>query len=570
VFLVHGDVTCLVANPDAADEPDAPYIQLRDFFEKMFDERELVIFYDIASGMKFPDPDMERRFREMVGDGADGPAGDPIAAAKAGLKAKRPLPREPEACFPLIEKVLREREGAAVIVQSAHFIANEGGPGGLVTPAERINIERIRNWSHSRTVRDNRNIVLLLTTQAAKVSSEIRNGDTEVRSVFIPKPDAVERRSFLKVLTTTGMTGDVFSLSRDYDAGTFANLTQGLSLRQIYEMFLQSRVAGSDMSIEYIRVKKREILNAEYGEVMEVVDAERGLEDIGGMEHIKRYFTLILDGIRRGEARLVPMGVTLMGPPGTGKTAVVEALAKEAGFNFVKTKNIRSMWVGESEARMELLKNGLRSLAPVVVMNDEADLAEAGRDSAKGDSGVSERLMKGWMELLSDPRIRGKIIVINCTNRPDRIDAALKRSGRSDERLLLPMPGMDERLAIFPVMFRRHGIPTDIGDFTDFARLSDGHSGADIEKIVLNSFRFASRQGLKKVDETSLTAAIKDFIPNASQAEIDLMTLMGLRESSSRELIPPNAAEIVAGIEERGLVPNGAEIIAELRARKII
>src|SRR5256885_2208176 len=80
------------------------------------------------------------------------------------------------------------------------------------------------------------------------------------------------------------------------------------------------------------------------------------------------------------------------------KTAIVEALAKEAGFNFVRTKNVRSMWVGESEARMEQLCYGLRSLAPVVVMNDEADLAEGGRDTARGDSGVSERLMKMWME----------------------------------------------------------------------------------------------------------------------------------------------------------------------------
>src|SRR3990172_2321782 len=125
-----------------------------------------------------------------------------------------------------------------------------------------------------------------------------------------------------------------------------------------------------------------------------------------------------------------------MCPLGTRKTTIVEALAKAAGFNFVKIKNLRSMWVGESESRAQRMMRGLRELAPVVVMNDEADLAEAGRDAPKGDSGVSERIMKMWMEFLSDPKIRGKVIVISCTNRPDRIDAGLLRSGRNDERIL--------------------------------------------------------------------------------------------------------------------------------------
>src|SRR5204863_4465460 len=135
-----------------------------------------------------------------------------------------------------------------------------------------------------------------------------------------------------------------------------------------------AKEAGEPLQPELVKKKKREILNTEYGDVMDLVEPLRGLDDIGGHEHIKKYFVEVLDAIKKGETRLVPMGVTLMGPPGTGKTAMVEALAKEAGFNFVKIKNVRSMWVGESEARMEKLVYGLRSLAPVVVMNDEADL----------------------------------------------------------------------------------------------------------------------------------------------------------------------------------------------------
>jgi len=198
---------------------------------------------------------------------------------------------------------------------------------------------------------------------------------------------------------------------------------------------------------------------------------------------------------------------------------------------------------------MEKLCYGLQSLAPVVVMYDEADLAEGGRDSARGDSGVSERLMKMWMELLSNPRIRGKIIVINCTNRPDRIDPALKRSGRSDERILMPMPSEAERALILAVQFRRHGLPTRLTDFMPFARATSNFSGADLERLALSAYRVACELG---------------------DTEIDAMTIAGLGECSSRRLLPPNVQEIVDAIQSRGLVPNFDEILERLTARNVI
>lgn len=612
VFIIHGDTNCFVPNPDVEEE-SSPYITLRQFFEKTCDELEMVIFYNIASGIKFFKPEMEKEFKKIAGiETEDSDSRDPITAAKAGLASKRGLPRDPETCLPLIEKILKNMEGVAVIVNSIHFLAPSLTTGGALPQGERINIERLKNWGQDDEIKAKRNIVLLLTDQAAKVSQELRQAENEIHTLFIPKPSKEERAKFISVITKEtaarrqlleenaklekkikkakkGTSEEkklkeeleekrerissfpkLFPVPKDFDTANFAHVTQGMSLRQIREIFLHCQKTGTPIDLFQIKLKKKEILNNEYGEVMEIVEPERGLEDIGGLEYIKEYLRNILDAIRRGEPRLVPMGVTLMGPPGTGKTAIVEALAKEARFNFVKTKSIRSMWVGESEARMEKLLYGLRSLAPVVVMNDEADLAEARRDAPKGDSGVSERLMKMWMELLSDPRIRGQIIVISCTNRPDRIDPALKRSGRSDERILVPMPSFQELVAIFKVMFRRHKIPVTIDDFTPYAAIVDGLSGADVEKITLDSYRFAVMQNKEAVDDESLREAIGDAIPSASQADIDLMTLCATLESSSRRLLPPNINEMLEKIRERRLVENIDEIFSQIKARNII
>ncbi|OGZ96694.1 MAG: hypothetical protein A3I44_00265 [Candidatus Sungbacteria bacterium RIFCSPLOWO2_02_FULL_51_17] len=608
MFLIHGNINDLVQNP----EDTRAYVPLRKFFESALNEREMVIFYNIASGIRFLNPDSEKEFRKIAGlVNEDDPPKDPIAAARASVPGKKNIPREPDLCFPLIEKVMKAKPGSALVVNSVHFIAPAASGGVVLLPNERANVERLKNIAQDEEIRENKGIVILLTEELAKVSGELRQAGNEMQTVFIPKPDKPERRTFIvsltkkseefreaesavkklalelekarprtaryqelekKVRTAEEKAAELapaFAVPETFNPYEFAHATQGMSLRQILEIFLHSKKTGKPIDLVYVKEKKREILNAEYEDVMELVDPQRGLEDIGGLEYAKTFCQNLLKAIERGEKRLVSMGVTFMGPPGTGKTALVEALAKEAGFNFVKTKSIRSMWVGESEARQQKLIYGLRSLAPVVVMNDEADLNDASRDAPKGDSGVSERMMKMWMELLSDPKIRGQIIVISCTNRPDRMDAALKRSGRSDERILIPMPSTKEIPAIFRVMFKRYNIATSITDFAPYAGMVEGFSGADDEKITLNAFRFAFEKGKKVVDDAILREAIEDFIPSASQAEIDRMTLYCLLECSSRRLLPPNTKEIVAGIKARNLVENLPFMLEQVKARNI-
>src|SRR3989338_9465716 len=454
-FLLHGEINDLIPNPESEDGSEEPYISLKKLLSKVFKNRKMVIFYNIASGLSFPQSEMKDEFKKSVGlESEDADPKDPIAAAKAGLAAKRNMPRDPDTCLMLIEKVLKKLPSTVVIINSIHFIAPKGGGGVELLPNERANVERIKNWSQEEGLRSNDSIIFLLTDQSAKVSSELKQGGSQIHIALITKPGKKERKEFIGSVVRKG--GDAvdtedkfaFAVPKNFDLDEFTNMTQGLSLRQILEIFLQYKKTDKPIDPNYIKEKKREILNAEYGDVMEIVNPERGLEDIGGLEYAKDFFQEIIKAIQKGESRLVSMGVTLSGPPGTGKTALVEALAYEAKFEFVKVKNVRSMWLGESEANMERLVSGLRSLAPVVVMNDEADLANAERDAPKGDAGASERIMKMWMELLSDPKIRGQVIVISCTNRPDRIDPALKRSGRSDERLLIPMPSEEERRAI--------------------------------------------------------------------------------------------------------------------------
>ena len=551
VFLIHGNISDLQANFDVESEPQKPYVTIKEFLEKILDQYSIVLVYNLASGISFPSPEFEKEFRKATGLEEEKPA-----IARVTSLGKKNLPQDPDACLKLIGRVLSSHQKVAVVIDSVHSLVPSDA--ATLPQNERAIVERFRSWSKSEDLKKNENIVLLFSGELTRVAPDLRQGDNRIRAVYIPRPSQDDRAKFLTSFNDTSL--DVKALS---------HATQGLGLWQIRELLLQCRETGKTLDLEYVKGRKREILNNEYGDVMELIEPVKGLDNIGGLEHIKDYFKSILLAVRNNEPRLISQGILLQGPPGVGKSAIVEALAKEAGFNFVKAKGIRSQYIGQSEERMSRFIQGLKSLAPVVVMNDEADLAESGREG-NNDSGVSERLMKMWMETIADPKIRGKIIVISCTNRPDRIDAALKRSGRSDDRLLITMPSVEEREAIFKVIFKRHDIPVSVRNFKPYAEATDGLSGADIEKVVLVSFRFALQKNKKEVDDTSLTEAIEDFIPSGCQAEIDRMTLMSILESSSRRLLPRNIKEILKGILHRKLVSDLDKYLEQIKERKIV
>lgn len=147
IFLLHGDINGLVVNQDRESEEDSSHIPVRRFLEKALDGRDMVILYNLASGIKFLDSDMEAEFRRVTGiDKGDSSSADPIAAAKAGLAAKRGIPRDPDTCLALIEKVAKSINGVGVIINSTHFIAPASTGGGILLPNERVNVERIKNW----------------------------------------------------------------------------------------------------------------------------------------------------------------------------------------------------------------------------------------------------------------------------------------------------------------------------------------------------------------------------------------------------------------------------------------
>src|SRR5258708_13071571 len=118
------------------------------------------------------------------------------------------------------------------------------------------------------------------------------------------------------------------------------------------------------------------------------------------------------------------MGILISGPIGTGKTFLAECFAHDCGMNVVAFKNFRERWVGSSEANLEKILNLLQTLAPIVVLVDEADATLGSRETG-GDSGVDARVFSKLAPAMGATPNRSPIPSILMTTRPNLLPIAL-------------------------------------------------------------------------------------------------------------------------------------------------
>jgi SpoVK/Ycf46/Vps4 family AAA+-type ATPase len=266
-------------------------------------------------------------------------------------------------------------------------------------------------------------------------------------------------------------------------------MTSGLNLVHLRSLLCAAREPDEGLTYEDVRIKKKEIIEAECAGLIEFITPRFGLDSVGGLREAKEYLRDISDTIKLGNREEAPMGILICGPVGTGKTFLAECFARDCGMNVVEFKNFRDKWVGSTEANLEKILYLLQSLAPIVVLVDEADAALGNRE-ADGDSGVSRRVFSKIASAMSNTENRGRILWILMTSRPDRIPIDLKRQGRCEEHIALFYPeSPEERKEIAELMVRKNKIKHQITDWGSIINSQLHLSGADIESILIRARR---------------------------------------------------------------------------------
>jgi len=474
----------------------------------------IVAFYDISRGLTFFDSGMEKEFN--------------IITSNEAADLMHTLPSK---IFPYIDRVLKNTKMVLFIDHVEKIIPSVDI--GSMSLEERMALIWICEWSVNVKISTVGSSVFMLADNLVDVSREILKSSFRIEPVLVELPGQNERKEYIEYLLKDN------NVKADISTEGFATLSSGLSKKSIKDIKLKAEAEGVPISFEFIKEKKHSVLQKEYGDVLEFIYPEIGFENIGGMEKAKNYLLKnIVQPIRKGDLRRVPMGILLCGPSGTGKTLLVNALAKSSGFNCVKIdmSRILGQYVGESEKNFKKCLLGAQSQQPVIVFVDEIDTAF--RRGESGDSGVSQNIFSEFLQFTGNTNNRGKVIFIAATNRPDLLDPALKRAGRFDKKIPILVPEIDERAQIFRIMIEKYGFETDIKDFTPFAKKSDNYTGAEIETVVRKAYELANEDD---TEGTVLTAkvlgeAIARCKPGTQQ--IEFMTTLAIEECDDIDLLP--------------------------------
>ena len=261
--------------------------------------------------------------------------------------------------------------------------------------------------------------------------------------------------------------------------------------------------------------------------VIEVENPHVSFADVGGQEGAKREIQGISFALKNPElykkwGTKPPKGVLLVGPPGTGKTLMAKALASEAQAKFfhVKASDIMSMWYGQSSKIMQAVFDLAREeTGPSIIFFDELDALASQRDMSHE---ASQRIVSTMLENLDGLDSADNIMVVASTNRPEIIDPAVKRPGRIDRIVEVPLPDEQGRRQIFRIHFAKaeklaersllNGVDLDA-----VVRETEKMSGADISEIVRRTLEEKVRkegvgeENIELVTTEDITREIKSY-----------------------------------------------------------
>jgi len=527
MFLLHGNVRDVYAWPADKEGQEVEYLNLRDFLERFLARsKEIVVYYNVSEGIVLPSPAMNRRFRT-------------VANARRALEGNAPLdtwPRRTSEVLPLLESLVTDpAQRAAIVLDFVETIVPMGDMS-FMGEGDKANLVALQRWSSDPALLQSDNLVILVSENLSDVHRRVV-ASTQLAPVNVPLPEEHVRHALIEATDQQGVTLEV-------EISSLAKVTAGLTLVQIRGLFRQARQSGAPVNFRTVSRRKKSIIEQECHGLVEFVDPDHDFSHVGGMTEIKAALVRVSQAIKRGHRHRVPMGVLFVGPMGTGKTFLAEAFAAESGLTCIKLKNFREKWVGSTEGNLEKILQVVDGLGYVLLIIDEADRSMS--SGSDGDGGTSSRVIARLKEFMSDTSHRGRVVMMMMTNRPDKLDADLKRPGRFDLKIPFFFPeNADDRRSVAEALVRKIGLQLVDGATLDsVVEGTDGYSGAELEAVLLAAANNAADDDRAEVRQADLDQAVGDVIPSRDLRMLSYMEMLAVFESSSRHMLPPRFKDL--------------------------
>jgi transitional endoplasmic reticulum ATPase len=211
---------------------------------------------------------------------------------------------------------------------------------------------------------------------------------------------------------------------------------------------------------------------------------------LGGLDEAKRLLTAVIDYAHvRGDiydrvGLTPPHGILLVGPSGCGKTAMARALSGEKQLPLITIDGpqLYSKWLGESEKALREVFKKARRAAPCLLFFDTIDAIAPKLGAEQFGADVYQRILSQLCREIDNLRDIKGVILVAATNRPERVDPALLRSGRFDYVVPFSKPDAGDRAAIIRLWCQRVPLAPDV-EIPELAERTQDFTGADLESL---------------------------------------------------------------------------------------
>ena len=350
-------------------------------------------------------------------------------------------------------------------------------------------------------------LILIGEIIEVQISDEYHFG--EGRNGVVYKTVPVDDPDFISLLDESRITYYAKKESSNYFLGVLLNWMLPLVFMIIIWKILFKRLNSGSNVLSFGQNRSRIIADTDTGV---------SFKDVAGVEEAKEELVEVVDFLKTPDKYTaiggkIPKGVLLVGPPGTGKTMLAKAVAKEAGVPFFRMSgaDFVEMFVGVGAARVRDLFKQAREKAPCIIFIDELDAIGKSRAAALSTNDEREQTLNMLLVEMDGFDSTTGVILLAATNRPEILDPALLRAGRFDRQILVDKPDLIGREAILNI----HSRDVKLGDevnLKNIAKTTPGFVGSDLANIVNEAALLAVRAGRKKIEQEDFAEAIEKVV----------------------------------------------------------
>lgn len=565
---------------------------------------DIVVRYDAHNGFRFLGGPEKRKadrdkFKELVEKTGGSPA--PAAGIRGGISSGGGIasPQQsdildrsvnPALAIRLIETALQQTEVRICIIFDEFQALCPRGDWDKIGEKFTSCILACRSWGldfdnvggHSSKrqwkSQGSGHLLIAITDDKSEISTVISKGRSS--SGWIPVnvgfPTQEEREFYIERFLTPAYAEQVeLNFGQNVDENDrvrwLAGATGGLTIRAIEDVRLvgeRHRSLTRDMISRIINETIAEQFSSEGGsDYLQVINPTYGLSGYGLPAFLHDELAFFLRRFREGQLR--NSNILMSGPPGTGKSSIAYAIAYELGYKCVHWSPAltQSKWVGDTEKQLQSVLNWVEANLPCMLFVDEIDVALTSRDGGSVDtSGVGSKMLSILMPWLEKDGVKGRLLFIGATNRPDNIDAAMRRRMQTVIPLLPPMTPEERQSIIQNILLREHFIevPTENIPEDVIGASTHWYTQANLSVLVDKAATAASRRGSRFAENIAgwLRQAVSSYRVDTSRTEA--LSYLAASQASDLDMLPPGfqpkqqaeVKKLLRDIEDDGMGPS--------------